>query len=50
MRLVAAGFAALLLAIAVYRWKSHRGEKAVVVPKHLPSNVSQQLSGYSFTR
>jgi lipopolysaccharide export system protein LptA len=50
MRFVVAGFAAVLLVIAGYRWKSHRSEKAVVVPKPLPSNVSQQLSGYSFTR
>ncbi|MGE5326379.1 MAG: LptA/OstA family protein [Deltaproteobacteria bacterium] len=50
MWLAAAGFAGVLLAIAGYRWKSHRSETAVVVPKPLPSNVSQQLSGYSFTR
>ena len=50
MKLVVAGFAAALLAIAGYRWRSHRAEKTLVVPKALPSNVSQQLSGYSFTR
>ena len=50
MRFVVAVFAVVLLAIAGYRWRSHRSEKAVVVPKPLPSNVSQQLSGYTFTR
>ncbi len=50
MRLVAAGFAVLVLVIAAYRWKSRRNEKPLAVPKSLPSNVSQQLSGYSFTR
>ncbi|HET7841426.1 MAG TPA: LptA/OstA family protein, partial [Terriglobia bacterium] len=50
MRFVAAGFVALVLAIVAYRWKSQRNEKPVVVPKALPSNVSQQLSGYSFTQ
>ncbi len=50
MRFVAVGFVALVLAIVAYRWKSRRSEIPVAVPKSLPSNVSQQLSGYSFTR
>jgi lipopolysaccharide export system protein LptA len=50
MQLIVAVFAAAVLVIVGYRWKSERAEKPAVVPKPLPSNVSQQFSGYSYTR
>jgi len=40
---------AVTVAVA-YLWNSARQEKPVRPPQSLPSNVHQQLSGYSFTR
>jgi lipopolysaccharide export system protein LptA len=49
-RLVAAGLVAAILVIAAYRLKSPPAQKPAKAPGNLPSNVNQQLSGYSFTR
>ncbi len=43
------GVTLLTLAGATW-WRSAHKESAVLVPQALPSNIHQQLSGYSFTR
>jgi lipopolysaccharide export system protein LptA len=51
VRLVVAGLAVTLLVIgAFYRWKAAPEDKRLAIPQALPSNVNQQLSGYSYTR
>jgi lipopolysaccharide export system protein LptA len=48
---VAGALAITLITIAVTYWRGRsRQEKAVRPPQSLPSNVHQQLSGYTFTR
>lgn len=50
-QLVVAGLVATVVAIAaVYRWRSAPEEKRLAAPRALPTNVNQQLSGYSYTR
>ncbi len=49
--LVVAALGITVIAITVAFWRSKaRREKALPVPRALPTNVNQQLSGYSFTR
>ncbi len=42
--------ATVLVIVAGYWWDRARKDKALPVPQTLPTNIHQQLSGYSFTR
>jgi lipopolysaccharide export system protein LptA len=49
--IVAASLAAAVVGVAIAYWQSlvHK-DKSVILPQSLPTNVDQQLSGYTFTR
>jgi len=50
-RIVTGALGATLVAVAAgYWWSRRRDDKPVRAPQTLPSNVNQQLSGYTFTR
>ncbi len=50
-RLVAGALAATLMTVLLaYWWSIARRERPLHIPRTLPSNIHQQLSGYSFTR
>ena len=51
IRIVSGALAATLLTVGLTYWRSRRrADKPVRAPQVLPTNVNQQLSGYSFTR
>jgi lipopolysaccharide export system protein LptA len=50
-RIVAGALGATLIAVAAgYWWSRRHDDRAVRVPQTLPTNINQQLSGYTFTR